>query len=422
MTKSKEYSKRKELCSVRQKGLDKLKRMLIIMSVMKITEGSIEMQNTYTIPEVERENVKKQLEKLQTKAAKYGCHVEFSFGETYGKMIPVRRISDDGREVIDVTEVPYEVCDITIDSDIVRNGDYTVIAHIEHTEDGNIISGSEIKPEWWTIKAKCEHCNRSHPKHTYMVRNSDGTEKQVGRTCLKDYCGIDPQLVGLNKQIIEILEQDDPIAYDWEEKKVRQAIDVEKTLALSFQIFREYGYTKSGDMGCNKDRLNDAIHEHIEPKANDLETAKKMIEDMKDISEEEASKFLLGNIKTISKRVFTNISNTGYIAYAPVAYRKWIQYKEEQANKPESNYVGKVGEKIQEQIKDAICLSSWDNGFGLVYLYKITTVLGNILIWKTSSFILDMIQNGASSITGTVKEYQEYKGVKQTVVTRCKIK
>ena len=64
------------------------------------------------------------------------------------------------------------------------------------------------------------------------------------------------------------------------------------------------------------------------------------------------------------------------------------------------------------------------------YTYIMTDAEGNSLVWKTTNDLMlwdekkeenDMIRKGDTmSITGTVKEHTDYKGVPQTVLTRCK--
>lgn len=48
-----------------------------------------------------------------------------------------------------------------------------------------------------------------------------------------------------------------------------------------------------------------------------------------------------------------------------------------------------------------------------------TTEDGNILIWKTGKWFGDDFD--VTTITGTVKAHNEFRGVKQTELTRCKL-
>ena len=56
------------------------------------------------------------------------------------------------------------------------------------------------------------------------------------------------------------------------------------------------------------------------------------------------------------------------------------------------------------------------------FIYKFADENGNTIVWKTSKCLCDELQQESYyTIKGTVKEQSEYKGDKQTVLTRCKI-
>jgi uncharacterized protein (DUF2147 family) len=99
------------------------------------------------------------------------------------------------------------------------------------------------------------------------------------------------------------------------------------------------------------------------------------------------------------------------------------EMKEALAPKTASDHIGNVG--------DMICLSAtlvsihtFTTHFSYYgetnYIYKFADDDGNTIVWKTS---WQNIEEGKTyEIKGKVKEHSEYKGDKQTVLTRCKIK
>lgn len=56
---------------------------------------------------------------------------------------------------------------------------------------------------------------------------------------------------------------------------------------------------------------------------------------------------------------------------------------------------------------------------GCTYNYRIVDKLGNIFIWRTSNW-LDLDKFDFTKVTFTVKNHDEFRGVLQTEVTRCK--
>lgn len=89
-----------------------------------------------------------------------------------------------------------------------------------------------------------------------------------------------------------------------------------------------------------------------------------------------------------------------------------------------SEYIGNVGDKIEMTVTlDHVAywlnkFREWEHNY--TYLYSFKDDNGNVLVWQTSKGLA--LDDGAKvTIKGTIKEHNEYKEVKQTVLTRCKI-
>lgn len=93
-----------------------------------------------------------------------------------------------------------------------------------------------------------------------------------------------------------------------------------------------------------------------------------------------------------------------------------------------SEYVGTIGEKVAKNLK-YVDAHSFDTAFGTTHIYKFIDDENNELIWKTSSIIgyyknnewVPVTENEIVFVKGSIKELKEYKGTKQTILTRCKI-
>lgn len=83
----------------------------------------------------------------------------------------------------------------------------------------------------------------------------------------------------------------------------------------------------------------------------------------------------------------------------------------------ELEYVdAEVGERLSFEIDKVRKAGHYFTQFGETNVWEITS--GNkILVWKTGNFIPE----DAKVIKGTIKEFSEYNGKKQTVLSRCKI-
>ena len=87
-------------------------------------------------------------------------------------------------------------------------------------------------------------------------------------------------------------------------------------------------------------------------------------------------------------------------------------------------YIGKVGQRLSVTATLTRAIP-YDASFSyqrriMGYIYIFETADGNTLVWKTTSALLDTGKE--YDIVGTVKEHSEYNKVRQTVLTRCKIK
>ena len=103
----------------------------------------------------------------------------------------------------------------------------------------------------------------------------------------------------------------------------------------------------------------------------------------------------------------------------------------ENASNPSKHY-GEVGKRVKGLKLTYKGCKVWDNPYdyyGCTYLHKFMDESENVFIWKTSNcleHIVDdeykQIEEGETvELTATIKEHSEYNGIKQTVLTRCKV-
>ena len=113
---------------------------------------------------------------------------------------------------------------------------------------------------------------------------------------------------------------------------------------------------------------------------------------------------------------------------------KRAEYKKSTA--PDSQHVGNIGDKVEIRARFTA-----EHSFTTVFNYHHVTnwiytftelETGNVFVWKTTSFLWDeddsnghprALETGSTvRIRGTIKAHTEYKEIKQTELTRCKIK
>ena len=108
------------------------------------------------------------------------------------------------------------------------------------------------------------------------------------------------------------------------------------------------------------------------------------------------------------------------------------------AEKAKSNFVGSVGDKVTLDVTlafEATYEVSSFSGYGVTEMtvYGFKDEAGNVFIWKTGSvlcvekevkgrLVFDYAHKGDRvRIKATIKDHSEYKGTKQTVLTRVKL-
>lgn len=122
-----------------------------------------------------------------------------------------------------------------------------------------------------------------------------------------------------------------------------------------------------------------------------------------------------------------------------------LKRAKEAEGKTESNYVGQVGDKVEMELTyDGS--AHFDTAYGMTYIHRFLDNEGNVLVWRTGNdlcweeegtrdnftyvdadrrkYILCRNYEKGDKITikGTIKDHSEYRGEKQTSLTRCKVR
>lgn len=111
-------------------------------------------------------------------------------------------------------------------------------------------------------------------------------------------------------------------------------------------------------------------------------------------------------------------------------YGRWNVYSEKSSviehaqaeyerGKIHSEFVGNIGDKISIEVT-VERVGGYETQWGWTSVFTMVDADGNFFVWKTSSG--DMDKGSHVQVSGKIKDHSEYKGVKQTVLTRCKVK
>lgn len=83
-----------------------------------------------------------------------------------------------------------------------------------------------------------------------------------------------------------------------------------------------------------------------------------------------------------------------------------------------SEYIGEIGsrEEFTLTVKKAIAIYG---AYGTSTMHIMEDEDGNVFVWTTAA--KDLERDVTYVLKGTIKDHKEYRGVKQTVLTRCKV-
>ena len=389
----------------------------------------------YAIYEEFYPDVEKKLNRVAKKCIKHGN--DFTF-EIKGEEIR-EKYNDETRR----TEY-YKFLLVEVDGTAKINN-WECIAVLEIHEIGNIIrrinTEIDIPERFKHTENICEHCNTKRQRNNlYVIHNTETDEwKQVGGNCLKLYTdGLNMEYVAAYMDGITELEEFDGIvghgkAYYHVDEIISYAVEViEKTGYFNAQSVLPTKYLVSILMHNNLNRAIELINKDFEGarldvrindkdfhKNNTQDVVKEIINYYKNI--EDDSEFI-HNVKVMLNEEYVLAKNFGFLCYLPEGYAKHMQKEIEKVKKVETKYFGEVGNRYKDKVIQSVALiTSWETQWGYTYIYKITLEDGSVLTWKTNNGLYLDRDEEFDKISFTVKEHKEYKGEKQTEVTRCKV-
>ena len=393
----------------------------------------------YAIYEDFYSDVEKKLNRVAKKCKKHGN--DFTF-EVKGE-----EIREKYNKELGFTEY-YKFILVEVDG-TAKIDDWECVAVLEIHDVGNIIrrinTEIDIPERFKHTDNICEHCNSKRQRNNlYIIHNTVTDEwKQVGGNCLKLYTGgLNLEYVAAFMDGITELEEFNGVAGHG-----KTYYSVNEVIAYAVEVINKIGYFNSQAVIptkyivstlmfnklhkavelINKDfmnnRMNVRVCESDFVKEDTDKTVEQIIDYYKNLDDE--SEFV-HNIKVMLNEKYVLAKNFGFLCYLPEGYTKYMKKKLEEekarAEKAETKYFGEIGKRYKDKvINDVTLITSWETQWGITWIYKITLEDGAILTWKTSNCLYKEDNEKFDKISFTVKEHKEYKGEKQTEVTRCKI-
>lgn len=367
----------------------------------------------YQIPVQNLEKLQKKINRIINKGAPIkfeigeDCYIPYHIDGVYDAQGHLATFYLKGKEVF-------------VDGEYVING-WRFVATIEHKENGNIIRSidssleGKIPEVYRTCAPYCDHCKQArHRKDTYLIYNESTKEfKQVGKSCLMEYtCGLSADICAEICSSIPMCEEASSMDDEFL-KSIRCSMS--SNTCTSSKVVKEisYAYVKQNGYksGVTTREIANLIYSGsgVRASKSQIEKVDAWVESM------DANNDYLKNAKVAWESKYSEYRDIAIIASLINTYFKEMARIEE-INKTNNTYMGEVGDKVVFKVASKRVLYSKGKYayYGdEVYMVEIHDEQGHTILWSTSSFVSvgDIIQ-------AKIKSLGEYKGVKQTIITR----
>tara|TARA_Y100000310_G_scaffold54016_2_gene49539 strand:+ start:19 stop:1308 length:1290 start_codon:yes stop_codon:yes gene_type:complete len=303
-----------------------------------------------------------------------------------------------------------------------------------------------------TDPGHCDHCGkRRHRKETFIVQSDDGNFFQVGRNCLRDFTGHNSpeHIARALGWLAEIRGWSEESCFSGGKLEVDYRADT--VLAWASVVIRKEGWGASasdnptrwtvhtllcGGPDKHDFRGRNALHDFLAAR----ERFDALVGAVEDCDIEEAAATLawvrsledpdndyLANLVTILSSNWVAEKHLGLAVSATRAYRRHLEIKEKWQTEREgrdariatARHLGEIGEKIEVDVT-LTDTRTIETQFGTSVLYSFEDADGNVVKWFSSGRGIDDQIGTSIHLVGTVKKHDEYRGLKQTLLTRCK--
>ncbi len=281
-----------------------------------------------------------------------------------------------------------------------------------------------------TVRAQwCDHCQTVRDRYdTYLVQGEDGQRLQVGSSCVKDFLGHDfrPSWMRFSEELDELEESLCSGGRAWEEA------DVPSVLAWAVSMTERYGWIsreKAEIERCDpssellKDLLFGSGLRAREARVRLQPTAAHIAEAAEvrawALALDDTTSEYVANLKRLAAAEIVSSRNVGIIGSAVASRNRERARDTERQVRKSSAWIGQPKDKITvtaELRSDTPIEGDW----GTRHRYGFMTTDGNSVIWWASSN-QRLYVGSTYTVTGTIKTHEEYREVRSTVLTRCKV-
>lgn len=345
--------------------------------------------------------------------------------------------------------IEFPVVEFELVGDKPLLGTHEVLA-IKQIDGGHVLifgsSTKDVPKKYWSLEENhCDHCATQRNRKTFLIlRNiSTGEILQVGKSCVKEYTNSLEDDIHKLYRLYALYEEVENFGWgDYAPSEGYVTYDVKKYLGIACKETEDHGYlpvSEALEQGktptkttCWRLYLKFRMEMKTPEEYQKQERVEEILAWWLNQANRENDSFWL-NVSGVLRDGYCSEKALGLIAFLPSAYEKHLARlrRLEEAFKFSSYFPTdmKVGDKVELEVV-LRKRSYYENNFsyygGLNGVYQFSDKDGHCFLWRTAAKSLldelDLSKETKLLLSGTVKEFSEYKRTKQTVLTRCKVK
>jgi hypothetical protein len=387
-----------------------------------------EVRGEYLIPEANLASLTGRIAQLQKRARRLHAP-EITL--TVGARIETPVVKD-GRTV--GVRVTYPV---VVSGPAPRLNGWTFLATLDHaSEAGTVlraVPGVEVPTQYREAGPDCDHCSLARNRHeTFVVEHEDGRILQVGRTCLADFLGhVSPESVASLATLLALAREAGEEGSEGGFGASSSRLLVTRTAALAVAAVSQNGWVSAAEARAKEkgSTADDVRHElfhrtcpthadhkldvtaaHLTEATEAVEWARAFRDSGRDLSDYEH------NLAVVMAGETFDAKNLGLVVSLIAVYRRHQERELRRVHQAKvSEYVGTIGKRETFTVT-VLHRQEIGGAYGVSALHKLATPEGSVLAWFATKERLEI--GRTYRIKATVKAHREWKGVKETLITR----
>lgn len=362
--------------------------------------------------------------------------------ERYGGTFTFKKVSEEIRPVKSESGYIYNYKFFIVEVEgTAKINDWEFIGTIDIFPQGNIIRRAnteiQIPGRFYSTKNVCEHCQTARTrKALYLIHNVKTDDwKQVGGDCLKLYTnGLNMEYISAYMDGLTELESCGTVP-EGSEKKYFPVFDI---IRYAYLLNKKIGYrntqtnvyaTKTlisyffqyDDLQKAVQEINRNINRKVEPKDFEINVNAEISEIINYYKNQNSDSEFIRNVKILLDEGYAKQEHFGFLCYLPEGYARYTREQKEKEIAAKPEYFGEIGKRYTLHVESVDCVARYDTAYGTTRIYKINLENGIQVTWKTTNSLVPCTDYTYDKFTFTVKSHTEYRGEKQTEVTRGKM-